>query len=231
MKKIVGIMFILFMVSGCNKEEVNVEPIQLLAVMRADFGIIPKDKIPAGWNDILVKSGWKHEKDDVFIITVILKNINIMVDKKNFKTDENGMFIPNVKIEKASDVKLDYLSDGSNMDFVPTRIIGNKIILENTLDEWLDAGEDSHGGHNHGGRLDGGPMDDTRCLDYNGWAGNGVNYPKSHYLATVGFPGSDCNIAMLIGFCYLDHLRGGCTKNNGIKCSAYIGHPLYFHVH
>ena len=57
------------------------------------------------------------------------------------------------------------------------------------------------------------------------------NWSFAHYLAAVGFPGSDCNIAMLIGFCYLDHLRGGCTKNNGIKCSAYIGHKLYFHVH
>jgi hypothetical protein len=78
----------------------------------------------------------------------------------------------------------------------------------------------------------GDPMDDARCLDYNGTNTDGVNYPKSDYRAFVNFVGSDCDIALGQGNCFLDHVNGGCFANHDKKlCSALIGHPSTYHTH
>jgi hypothetical protein len=77
----------------------------------------------------------------------------------------------------------------------------------------------------------GDPME-GRCLDYNGTYTDGTNYPRSDQRAYKNFVGSDCNLAMLAGHCFADHLNGGCYKNHGSKlCSDLIGHSSAYHTH
>jgi len=78
----------------------------------------------------------------------------------------------------------------------------------------------------------GDPMDDARCLDYNGYKADGVNRPKSDPLSFVNFVGSDCSIAVVNFNCGLDHYNGGCFQNHeGVICSTLIGHQSTYHTH
>ncbi|MBO9658404.1 MAG: hypothetical protein J7527_06230, partial [Chitinophagaceae bacterium] len=78
------------------------------------------------------------------------------------------------------------------------------------------------------------PMDDLRCLDYNGLSADGQNRPRTDPQAAINFINSDCQLALVQGFCWSEHLGAvtGCQKNhNGKICSELINHSTTYHTH
>jgi hypothetical protein len=79
----------------------------------------------------------------------------------------------------------------------------------------------------------GSPMNDLRCLDYNGPFSDGGNYDKNTWRAFYNFMGSDCELALYKGYCWTEHFTGrGCSLTHGGKtCSVLIGHSPNYHKH
>lgn len=107
------------------------------------------------------------------------------------------------------------------------------LIFESTIQDYLekirrtDCHKEKKGNH----PTLSGYKEMGRCMDYNGYASDGGNYPKNNPKSYTNFVGSDCYFALRRGNCYIDHYMGGCYANHGVSCSSLIGCPSNYHMH
>lgn len=242
----IGLLVISIVLAGCggsNNNQVmitNGQSDQLVVVSKAVLTDDEVAQLPSDFEEKAATEGWQRVSDG-FERTIPASNVEVTNGSAVAVTDENGHFgFSSATSSSSSSSSIQIIVDGEvvvevhNSTVVSTtRSSGARIwtldVPESCCSD-ADSGAECTGAMAATSRT---PMDEGRCLDYNGWWSDGQNYSKSDWRAFRNLVGSDCSKAVFQGVkCWLDHFRGGCWKVNGSGgCSAAIGHSSSYHKH
>lgn len=197
----------------------------------------------------LKKSGWKINKDGLFI-TFPMKG-ELIINGEVVVLDDNGTFyVPNnpefIEVEY-NDKKIKVNKNESN------EYIFNSVLDFETIWDQMDEQHDvNHIETNEEssemltiqsvstkGYYDKYSEGDwVHCNRFNGPGSDGVHYPKTHWKAYVNFVGSDCQLAVTFNkyygkLCALDYTSNKWCNGYGgpAACSGVIGHKKTYHKH
>ncbi len=236
-------VIVLSTIVGCIKDEsVEKEVLNLKGKvifnldLVTEYGMVPDEFIA-----IADKIGWKYsELDNSLVKTFPLKNTDVaLLNGEKYVSDNRGrLFLPTSQLDNLQNAAISYKDNLLDLDLTMNEVDKELQLTTKLQDYMLRKSHNNTCGEEHRNENcdDDGKTEDEepmygRCMDYNGPFSDGGNYPKSHWRAYTNFIGSDCDIALLYGYCYLDHYVGGCEENHGQLCSSLIGHNPDYHVH
>jgi len=228
--------------SNKNMKKARLETVIYFELSDTVMKLVDADFIPYA-----EKNGWSKNGNRLELIAPLRKVKITTADGKEYLTDKDG-YISNVSFEKRDSKSNDLSVYEKDVIKHGGELLGSPVLITKKGDVNLymiqnkDGIQEIRFDQEFGSAPDcckntiqvaaGDPMDDARCLDYNGYKADGVNRPKSDPLSFVNFVGSDCSIAVVNFNCGLDHYNGGCFQNHeGVICSTLIGHQSTYHTH